>query len=136
MKMLWILFIGILANMAYAHNMSESTKKDKIIDALSNLSKNIKHSDIQISPAPLTPDFELQYSRFFESGDKTLEDFAVEYEQDSERYEISCDFLAGEYGRAKAVYFIVYRNCIQIDLNSYQEREIKLNTQFWNDWKY
>lgn len=133
----WIfLFLTAYAGLSFAHNMSEETKKNKIQSALFNFSNKITHNDIQISAAPLAADFELQYSRFFESGDKTLEDFEVEFENEDSRFKIQCDFLSGEYGRKKAIYFIVYRNCSLLDLESYKEKEIKLNTQFWNDWKY
>jgi hypothetical protein len=116
--------------------MSETLKKDKIQEALASHAKNITHNNIEISSAPLTADYELQYSRFFEAGDKVIEDFTLEVDIKDIPHRVTCDFLSGEYGKEKAVYFIVYKNCNLLNLESFKEKEIKLKTQLWDDWKY
>ena len=136
MKIFIALVVGLLSINIHAHNMSEDLKKDKIQEALADLSKKVTHNKIHISSAPLTPDFELQYSKFFESGDKELEDFQAEVSINNIPHEITCNFLSGEYGEYKAVYFIVYKNCISVNLENYKEKEISLKTQFWDDWRY
>lgn len=136
MRVLAILItILSLTSKGFAHNMPETIKKDKIIEAMAHLTKNITPYDIHIEASPLTLDLDFQLSRF-ESGDKDIDSFTLTTTIDEEDYILKCDLLSGEYGRERAIYFLIYKNCSLQNLKTEQSTSISITTQSWDDWKY
>ena len=136
MTKIFSLIVGmIILSPCYAHQMGLEIKLSKIKEALKPYSRSIASNKIIISPNPFAADLELQLSRL-ESGDKDIESISVDFYMDEQPHKVECDFLTGEYGRKKAIYFTIYKNCQLTNLENYKSKEIKLSPQFWNDWKY
>ena len=115
--------------------MSDDLKKEKIQEALSALSHDIGYYDIKISAAPFALEYDLQMARF-EEGDKDIDKFTVLLDIGDVPHQVNCNFLSGESGEHKAIYFIVYKSCELINFDTYKTTTFEPPTQFWNDWKY
>lgn len=135
MRILVILIMSVVCQGTLAHNMTTELKKDKIIEALDEFTQNINHHDITITANPLSLDYSLQMSRL-DSGDKDIDKVLVSSIINGEKHRISCDMLSGEYGDARATYFIIYENCELINLDSFKVKSIELSPQTWDDWRY
>lgn len=135
MRISIILILGLICQLTMAHNMAEELKKDKIIEAVAHITEDVTHFDINITANPLKLDLDLQLARF-DSGDKDIDKVVVSTVINGTDYQIDCDLLSGEYGDAKAIYFLIYRNCVLLNLNDFKAKDIKLSAQFWDDWKY
>jgi len=135
MKNIAILLCLLFSTSVVAHNMSEETKKTKILTALHDYSTQIGFYDIDISSSPFKLDLDLQLARL-DDGDKDIGDFIAKLNYKGEEHRIECDILTGEYGATKAIYFMIFRNCTLKNLNSYLTVNIDLNAKPWTDWKY
>lgn len=124
-----------LSSKGFTHNMPESIKKDKIIEAVSFVTKNITHYDIYIESTPLTLDFDFQLSRL-EDGDKDIDSFYSVTQIDGEEFQLTCDLLSGEYGRERATYFLIYKNCKLKNLRTQKVTLLQFPAQSWDDWRY
>ncbi len=135
MKGLIITLLVLSHSFAHAHNMSEKMKREKIADAVSEYGSEFGYYDLSIKSVPLKLDWELQKARL-ETGDKDIEEFNLNLNIEGKEHQITCDFISGEVGEGLATYFIHYKNCKLIEVETNLIQEIKLKQQVWQDFQY
>lgn len=136
MKFVIFIYLGLNLQLAFADQISDTMKKNKIIDSLNLLNIEVEPYQIEITPNNLSLNFNFQRSRFFESGEKDIYEISVDFYKQDTPYVIKCDMMSGEVGRVKPIYFLVFADCTEINQENFKERSIILEKQDWSDWKY
>ncbi len=136
MKRILLVALSLFTFSSLAHNMSRDTKVKFIKKSLKPFyTEEVSTNDIEISANPLSFNYSFQKLRQ-ESGDHDIDKLNIQVLINNTPHEIECDMMTIEVEGSPCLYIMVFEDCTHENLETFDESEILLETQQWNDFKY